>query len=181
MRNKIVCKLITDMLTLIMWHNRFSENENEAVEAHIPQHRDSKTKKPWHQDSKTEKPRHRDSKTKKPQHQDSNTKKPWHQETETNKPWHRDSKAFFQKTKSQDIQIPRLKKHDIEIPRPKSYNIKFLWNSDLYAPWYIIAVTISEGKEVILLFASQRQREVFSKIFILYDLSNHLNILLLIF
>ena len=29
------------MLTLIMWHNRFSENENEAVEAHIPRHRDS--------------------------------------------------------------------------------------------------------------------------------------------
>ena len=23
------------MLTLIMWHNRFSENENETVEAHI--------------------------------------------------------------------------------------------------------------------------------------------------
>ena len=36
------------MLTLIMWHNRFSKNENEAVEAHIPQHRDSKTKKPRH-------------------------------------------------------------------------------------------------------------------------------------
>ena len=23
------------MLTLIMWHNRFSENENEPMEAHI--------------------------------------------------------------------------------------------------------------------------------------------------
>ena len=31
------------MSTLIMWHNRFSENGNEAVEAHIPRHRDSKT------------------------------------------------------------------------------------------------------------------------------------------
>ena len=56
------------MSTLIMWHNRFSENENEAVEAHIPRHRDSKTKKPRHRDSKTKKPRHRDSKTKKPRH-----------------------------------------------------------------------------------------------------------------
>ena len=56
------------MSTLIMWHNRFSENENEAVEAHIPRHRDSKTKKPRHRDSKAEKPRHRDSKTKKPRH-----------------------------------------------------------------------------------------------------------------
>ena len=36
------------MSTLIMWHNRFSENENEAVEAHIPRHRDSKTKKTRH-------------------------------------------------------------------------------------------------------------------------------------
>ena len=41
------------MLTLIMWHNRFSENENEAVEAHIPRHRDSKAEKPRHGDSKT--------------------------------------------------------------------------------------------------------------------------------
>ena len=53
------------MWTLIMWYNRFSENENEAVEAHIPRHRDSKTKKPRHRDSKTKKPQHRDSKTKK--------------------------------------------------------------------------------------------------------------------
>ena len=43
------------MLTLIMWHNRFSENENEAVEAHIPRHRGSKTKKPRHRDSKVKK------------------------------------------------------------------------------------------------------------------------------
>ena len=53
------------MWTLIMWYNRFNENENEAVEAHIPRHRDSKTKKPRHRDSKTKKPQHRDSKTKK--------------------------------------------------------------------------------------------------------------------
>ena len=72
------------MSTLVMWHNSFSENENEAVEAHIPRHQDSKTKKPQHQ------------------------------ETETNKPRHRDSKAFFQRTKSRDIEIPRPKSHDIE-------------------------------------------------------------------
>ena len=85
------------MLTLIMWHNRFSENENEAVEAHIPRHRDSKTKKPRHRDSKTKKPRHR--------------------ETETINPWHRDSKTFFQRTKSYDIEIPGLKSHDIKFPQ----------------------------------------------------------------
>ena len=37
----------------IMWHNRFNENKNEAMEAYIPQHRDVKTKKPRHRDSKT--------------------------------------------------------------------------------------------------------------------------------
>ena len=96
------------MSTLIMWHNRFSENENEAVEAHIPRHRVPipknrhieiprpknrdiekrrqithgivipEDKKPRHRDSKAEKPRHRDSKTKKTQHRDSKTKKPRH-------------------------------------------------------------------------------------------------------
>ena len=45
------------------------DNESEAVEAHIPRHRDSKTKKPGHRDPKTKTPRHRDSKTKKPRHQ----------------------------------------------------------------------------------------------------------------
>ena len=123
------------------------DNENEAVEAHIPWHRDSKTKKLWHRDSKTKKPRlrdsktkkrqHQDSKTKKPRHRDSGTKTPRHREMETNKPRHRDSKAFFQRTKSHDIEILRLKNHDIEIPRPKSHDIEFLWNSDTYAPWYI--------------------------------------------
>ena len=69
--------------------NRFSENENEAVEAHHrPRYRDSKTKKPRHRDYKAEKPRHR--------------------ETETNNPRHRDSKTFFQGTKSHDIEIPKL-------------------------------------------------------------------------
>ena len=81
------------MWTLIMWHNRFCQIKNEAVETHIPRHRDSKTKKPRHRDSKTKKPRHRDSKTKKPRHR----------ETETTKPRPRDSKAFFQRTKSHDI------------------------------------------------------------------------------
>ena len=34
------------MSTLITWHNRFTENENEPVETHTPRHRDSETKKP---------------------------------------------------------------------------------------------------------------------------------------
>ena len=51
------------MLISIMWHNRFSENENEAVEAHVPRHRDSKTKKPRHRETETINLRHRDSKT----------------------------------------------------------------------------------------------------------------------
>ena len=113
-----------------MWHNRFSENENEPVEAHIPRHWDSKTKKPRHRGSKTKKPRHRGSKTKQPRHRES----------ETNKPRHRDSKAFFQRTKSHDIEIPRLKNHDIEIPRPKSHDIEFLWNSDPYAHWQMFLI-----------------------------------------
>ena len=75
-------QLTTHMSTLIMWYDRFSENENEAVEAHIPRHRDSKTKKPRHR------------------------------ETETINPRHRDSKTFFQRTKSHDVEIPRLKNHD---------------------------------------------------------------------
>ena len=77
------------MSTLIMWQNGFSENENEAVEAHIS--------------------RYRNSKTRNPRHRYLGTKTPWHQETETNKPRHRDSKVFFQRTRNQDIKIPRLK------------------------------------------------------------------------
>ena len=108
-------QLTTHMSTLIMWHNRFSENENEAVEAHIPRQWDSKTKKPRHRDYKAKKTRNR--------------------EMETINPRHRDSKTFFQRTKSHDIEIPRLKNHDIKIPRLKSHDIKFPRNSDRYAPW----------------------------------------------
>ena len=39
-------KLTTNMSTLIMWHKRFGENENKAVEVNISRHRDSKTEKP---------------------------------------------------------------------------------------------------------------------------------------
>ena len=92
------------MWTLIMWHNRFCQNENGAVETHIPRHRDSKTKKSRHPDSKTKKPRHR--------------------ETETTKPRPRDSKAFFQRTKS----------HDIEIPRPKATTSSFFGILTLMPP-----------------------------------------------
>ena len=46
------------MSTLIMCHNEFSENENEAVEVHIPRHQDSKTKKPRHRDLGTKTPRY---------------------------------------------------------------------------------------------------------------------------
>ena len=56
------------MSTLIMWHHRFSKNEIEAMEAHIPQHRDLKTKKSRHRDFKTKKRRHRDSGTKAPRY-----------------------------------------------------------------------------------------------------------------
>ena len=84
------------MCPLILWHNRVCENENEAVETHVPQHRDSKIKKPRHRDLRPKKPRHRDSKTKKPRNR----------ETETTKSRPGDSKAFFQRTKSHDIEIP---------------------------------------------------------------------------
>ena len=107
-------QLTTHMLTLIMWHNRFNESENETVEAHILRHRHSKTKKPRHRDSKAKKTRHR--------------------ETETINPRHPDSKTFFQRTKSHNIEIPRLKNHDIKIPRLKSDDIECPRNSDLYAP-----------------------------------------------
>ena len=42
------------MSRLIAWRNKISENENETVEAHIPRHRDSKTRKLRHRDSRTE-------------------------------------------------------------------------------------------------------------------------------
>ena len=45
---KIICIISNSHVDVNLWHNRFSENENEAVEARIQWHRDSKTKKPWH-------------------------------------------------------------------------------------------------------------------------------------
>ena len=135
------------MLKLITWHNRFSENKNDALQTLLPRHRDSKSKKL----------RERDSKTKKQRRRDSGTKTPQHQETETTKAKQRDSKAFSQRTKSHNIKIPRLRNHDIEIPRLKSYNIKFLWNFDPYDSWYVLVV---ENTERNLLncsnFANQR-------------------------
>ena len=54
----------------IMWHNIFNENENEAVEAHILRHRDSKTKshniefpKPKNRDIKIWGQKHHETKT----------------------------------------------------------------------------------------------------------------------
>ena len=41
-------QLTTQIPTLIMRHNSFSENNNKAVEAHIPRHQDSKATKPRH-------------------------------------------------------------------------------------------------------------------------------------
>ena len=91
------------MSTLIMWYNRFSKNENKAVEAHIPQHQDSKTKKP--------------------RLRDSGTKTPWHRETEKNKPQHRNFK-----TKNHNIEIPRPKCHNIEfLWNPDPYAPWYLW------------------------------------------------------
>ena len=66
-------QLTTHMSTLIMLHNRSTENENEAVEAYIPRHQDSKTKKPRHRDSKAKKQRHRGTETINPRHCDSKT------------------------------------------------------------------------------------------------------------
>ena len=91
-------QLATDKMTLIMWHNGFSESEKEAVEVHISRHRDSKTKKPRHQDSGTEAPRDRETKTNKPRHSDpkaffSEGKKPRHVDSKTKKPRHLDSKT----------------------------------------------------------------------------------------
>ena len=52
------------MSKLIMRHNRFSENENEVGEVHLPRHRDSKTKKTRHRDCKTKKTRYQYLETK---------------------------------------------------------------------------------------------------------------------
>ena len=91
-------QLTACMSTLIMWHNRFSENEIVVAVAHLPKHRYSKTKKRQYRDYRIKKARHRDL----------GTKTPRHRETETTKPQHRDSKAFFQRRKSHDIEIDRV-------------------------------------------------------------------------
>ena len=117
-------QLTTQMPTLIMRHNSFSENNNKAVEAHIPRHQDSKTKNQWN----------RDSKAKKARHWQLGNKTSWHQEKEVTKPRHHDSKTLFQTKKSHYIEPPSLKNHNIKIPRAKSRYIKFQWNSDAYGP-----------------------------------------------
>ena len=58
--------LAIHMSTLLMLHNRFSKSENEVVEAHTPQHRDSKTKKQQHGEKNPKKPQHPNSTTKTP-------------------------------------------------------------------------------------------------------------------
>ena len=123
------------MSTLLIWHNRFSKNENEVVEAHIPQHRDSKTKKPRNGEKNPKK-----TATSKFDNWNTMTEK------QTNKRQHCDTKTFFQRTKSHDINIPRLKNHNIEISRPKSYDIEFLRNSDPYAPDGILSAILIQVK-----------------------------------
>ena len=51
------------MLTLIMWHNRFSENENEAVEAHIHGIEVPRPKSHDIEIPRSKKPRHRETET----------------------------------------------------------------------------------------------------------------------
>ena len=112
------------------WHNHswffclHDDNENEAVEAHIPRHQIPIPKNQDIQIPKPKKPLHLDSKTKKPRHRDFGTKTPRHGEIEANKPRHRDSKVFFQRTKSHNIEIPRVKNYEIEIPKRKSHIIE---------------------------------------------------------
>ena len=92
---QIICNVDVDYV-----ENRFRENENKAVESHIPRHHDSKTKKL----------RHQDSKAKKLWHWDLGTKTPQHQEMETTNPRHHDSKAFFHRTKKPRHQDSKTKK-----------------------------------------------------------------------
>ena len=124
------------------WHNYawffcfHDDNESEAVEAHIPRHRDSKTKKPRHRDSKTKKTRHRDSKTKKPQHWDSKTIKPRHRETKANKPLHRDSEAFFledKKPQHRDSKTKKPRHRDSKAKKPRHQVPVEFWP---LCPWY---------------------------------------------
>ena len=92
-----------------MWHNRFSEKENEDVEAHILRYRDSKTKKLRHGNSATKTPRH--------------------PEAETTKPRHRDSRAFFRERKVTTSKVPDWKttkmNNEQHVFFYKIYNISF--------------------------------------------------------
>ena len=64
-------QLTTHMSTLIMWYNRFSENKNEAVETHMPRHRDSKSKENVTSRFVTKITRHHETGTAKPRHRGS--------------------------------------------------------------------------------------------------------------
>ena len=87
--------------------------KNEAVETHIPRHRDSKTKKLRDQDSKTKKPRYRESETKTPRHP----------ETEAIKRWYRDPKTFFSEDKK-----PRHRYSKAEKSRHQDSKTKKPWH-----------------------------------------------------
>ena len=98
--------------------------------------------RPWrhiYHDIEVPRPKNHDIEIAGPKNHDIEIPRPKNQDNEKQRQIsrHRDSKAFLQRTKSHDIKIPRLKNHDIEIPRPKSHDIKFLWNSDPYAHWYL--------------------------------------------
>ena len=81
------------------------------------------------------------------------------------------ARHFFRERKATTSRFdPRLKNHAIEIPRLKSHNIKFLWNSDAYAPWYktnltsrCLAVLICMRK---CIFSSTKIFYVFLKIIV---------------
>ena len=60
-------QLTTHMLTLIMWHNRFSENEIEAVEAHI---HDIEIPRPKNHDIEIPRPKNHDIKIPRPKNHD---------------------------------------------------------------------------------------------------------------
>ena len=113
----------TRMSTLIMWHNRFSENGNKAMEAHIPRQQDSKTKKPRHRDSGTKTPRHREIETRS---HDIEMLRLKNHDIEISGPKINDIEIWVLKhhniEKRRQIShnmIPRMKNH-IKIPRPES-------------------------------------------------------------
>ena len=72
------------MLTLIIRHDRFSENENEAVES-------------LYHDIGIPRPKSHDIEIRELKHHDIQKQR------------HRDSKTFFQRRKSHDLKIPKLK------------------------------------------------------------------------